>query len=523
MSRRTGLKIFIYNRKSRKDREEERKALEDGLHFDILERHRNRLLEVAKKENHNIVHIFEESNAVSGELIVERPEVQKMLRRIETGEVDALLAVDLDRVGRGDMFDMGMIYRALKQTDTLFLTPTEVIDSNEDGAELYFGIKSLFSHQELKGINKRLQNGRRDSIKEGKHIAKKPPYGYLRTDKLKLYPDPDKAWIIKKIFEMTVTGQGRKNVCSALDRIDEATPPNGGDYWEVSTISSIITNEVYLGHLIWGKIKHIKRSDGSYKRIKLPPEKWTRVDNTHEPIVSIELFEEANLASKGRYRAPVIYSRAMSNPLSGILKCAICGKAMRYQPRKNRPNDAIRCTSTACKGIQKGAGMELVIERVLQGLEHIVSTFEIDDKMHSLEKRDDNDNLLDSINKSIINRTKELEDLNKQKNNLHDLLEKQVYDIETFMERQQIVVTRIKEIQLSVEQLESQYSQEKQRNKNKHEFVPKIKSVLSAYHSTADVEKKNLLLKSILERATYLRQQDWLKKDEFQIQLYPRI
>lgn len=50
------------------------------------------------------------------------------------------------------------------------------------------------------------------------------------------------------------------------------------------------------------------------------------------------------------------------------------------------------------------------------------------------------------------------------------------------------------------------------------EFVPKVKNVLAAYYATEDIENKNLLLKSILEKATYLR-----KKDEFVVQLYPKI
>ena len=59
--------------------------------------------------------------------------------------------------------------------------------------------------------------------------------------------------------------------------------------------------------------------------------------------------------------------------------------------------------------------------------------------------------------------------------------------------------------------------------KNVNEYVPKVTHVIEAYHKTSDIEKKNRLLKSILEKATYLRRQEWKKRDQFTIQLYPKI
>jgi hypothetical protein len=55
------------------------------------------------------------------------------------------------------------------------------------------------------------------------------------------------------------------------------------------------------------------------------------------------------------------------------------------------------------------------------------------------------------------------------------------------------------------------------------EFVPMVKNVLDNYRGTNDPEKKNRLLKSILEKATYLRKTDWKQKDHFVINIYPKI
>ncbi|WP_231687054.1 recombinase family protein [Bacillus sp. JCM 19034] len=216
----TGLDIFIYLRKSRKDIESERK--EGG---DTLERHRKLLLEVVKKENHNLVREpYEE--VVSGEYIIERPQIQQMLKEVENGAVDAVLVVDLDRLGRGDMYDMGSIYRAFSYSETLVLTPTDVIDPTQENSELMFGVKSIVSREELKSINKRLQNGRRASAKEGKFIGKQAPYGYQIDQNLKLVPDPEAAPIVKIIFEKISEGLGRHKVARYLEGVIKANPPS---------------------------------------------------------------------------------------------------------------------------------------------------------------------------------------------------------------------------------------------------------------------------------------------------------
>lgn len=82
---------------------------------------------------------------------------------------------------------------------------------------------------------------------------------------------------------------------------------------------------------------------------------------------------------------------------------------------------------------------------------------------------------------------------------------------------------RLKTTQEEIEQLKYEINYVLEREKHIHAFVPKIKNVLEAYHATVDIEKKNLLLKSVLEKVTYLRKKTWTKKDAFIINLYTKI
>ncbi|MCX2829455.1 recombinase family protein [Bacillus pseudomycoides] len=509
------LDVFIYLRKSRKDLEEEKKAMEHGQHYDTLERHRTQLLELAHKEHHNIIDIFEE--VVSGEYISERPMMQKLLREVETGIADAVLVMDLDRLGRGDMVDQGTIYRVFRYSETFIITPTEVINPNDENQELTFSIKSLIAREELKTIVKRMQRGRRASAKEGKSISRVPPYGYLRDNNLKLYPDPEKSWVVSKIFESMAGRMGRQAIAQELDRLS-ISPPEG-EYWNPSTISSIIKNEVYLGHIIWGKIRYTKQN-GKYIRKKVPKEGWQRHNHAHSPLVSEELFQKANMAHSKRWRPPTIKTKKLSNPLAGILLCELCGHSMLYQPRKDRPNPQVRCVQPSCKGVQKGASLSLVEQRILDGLKQIIESFEIQENMVQKEISSNNIHLQQ---KALEKKEQQINDLQKQKSNLHDFLEKGVYDVDTFLERQKSIAVRLKTTQEAIEELKHEIKKILKKEKHIHEFVPRIKNVLEAYYATNDIEKKNHLLKSVLEKVTYLRKKEWKRKDEFVVELYTKI
>lgn len=517
MNRPTGLDCFVYLRKSRTDIEEEKKALQEGFSFDVLERHRKQLLELAKKEQHNILDIYEE--VVSGENLIDRPQAQQMLKLVENGHCDAVLVMDMDRLGRGDMFDMGMIYRAFQYSETLIVTPTEVIDPTSDGAELLFGVKSILSREELKGITKRLQRGRHISASEGKSISKKPPYGYIRDENLKLHPDPETAWVVQHIFERIAEGAGRQLVAQELDEMGVVAPRGEGP-WSPSTISAIIKNEVYIGHIIWGKIKYLKRGGGKYTRKKVPPDQWHRHNNAHEPLVSEELFKEANLAHSGRWRPPTRKANELTNPLAGILVCELCGHAMRYFPRKDRPTDNMRCVWPGCRGKQRGCSFTYIEKAVLDGIEYLLRQYEAqDDAM----KKNNDSNIASIKEKVRENLMKELEDLNTQRNRLHDFLEQGVYDIETFRERQQLIITRIRRAEDQLQEIETEIAKEKIREKQQKEVIPKLRSVIEAYRATDDVKKKNRLLKTVLEKATYYRDPSWTEPGKLRIQVYQRI
>ncbi len=95
------MRTCMYLRKSRADLEKEQCGI------DTLSAHKKILLEHAKKENLNVIDIKEE--IVSGGQLFNRIEMLKLLAEAEDNKFDAVLCMDIDRLGRSGMKDQGIM------------------------------------------------------------------------------------------------------------------------------------------------------------------------------------------------------------------------------------------------------------------------------------------------------------------------------------------------------------------------------------------------------------------------------
>lgn len=214
------MKTCIYLRKSRADEELEKKEK-----VDTLSRHRSTLLEVAKKQNLDIVEIKEE--IVSGDSIAKRPKMIQLLEEVENNLYDAVLCMDIDRLGRGDMQDQGKIINTFKQSNTYIVTPDKTYNLNNELDEEMTEFKTFFARRELKVITKRMQRGRVKSIEEGNFIGSIAPLGYkFEYDKLgkrHMMIDEETTPAIKLVFDMYLKGEGAYKIMNHLNTLGYKT------------------------------------------------------------------------------------------------------------------------------------------------------------------------------------------------------------------------------------------------------------------------------------------------------------
>lgn len=504
--------VAVYLRKSRADVEAE--AHGEG---ETLSRHRRALLALARKHEYTIDDVYEE--IVSGERIVDRPEMQKLLHTVQEEKYSAVLCMDIDRLGRGNMIDQGLIQDTFKSSGTLIITPRKVYNLQDEMDEEWSEFEAFMARRELKLINRRLQRGRKQSAGEGKSISKKPPYGYLRDDKLQLHPDPKTAPVVKLIFDMAARGIGASSVCNRL--MDLRVPsPSGRDTWERSTIYDILKNPVYQGHIVWGRQKYVKSSGrkSGYTRIRTGQQTWTIRENAHEALVDKNLLEKYLTHVQRRPRVKT--STDLSNPLAGLVICAECGRSMRRQPRPDRPYDALHCGTPKCR--TKGARFEIVEQRIIMALHQMLAGLDIVPGMYGQPKGVRRAEF-ELAERSVEQLNDALKQLRLQRGNLHDLLEQGVYDVSTFLDRHKVISEKEEALDRGLSAATGEMNRIALDNRDRDETAQRRFHVLDSYTSSQSAKLKNNLLKQIIDRIVYARPHEWSERDKFDLEIFLRI
>ncbi|WP_028547198.1 recombinase family protein [Paenibacillus taiwanensis] len=513
----------IYLRKSRADLEAEARG--EG---ETLARHKRILLSTAKRLNINITEIYPE--IVTGENIMDRPVVQQVLHEVESGQWTGVLVVDIDRLGRGDSIDQGIVFKAFKESHTKIITPNKVYDLDDEFDEEYTEFSMFMARKEYKFINKRLQRGRVSSVEEGNYIGSLAPYGYnkifLPDDSPSLEINQDEAPIVKMIFDLYVNESiGTSLIARKLNEMGIKTKKN--KLWSTPTVRDIIRNDIYVSSVHWGKRRMkkgvVRTKNGKYRRPVSPLGTYTKNKAKHPAIIDIAIWIRAQEIMDSRYKPPgVMLGKGLKNPLSGLVICKKCGKKIQLMTYHQSSAAAqMVCQTQNCDN--KSSKFIHIENAILKSLEIWLDKYKADwDKSKSNRKDRMIDNVINVKENNLNQHQKQLSDLEGQKSYLHDLLEQKVYTIEMFLQRSQELAERIEEAQSLRDKAEQELGQEKKRKQAQKSTIPQVESVIKLYHESPDAETKNNLLKSVIEKVVYVKEKHQ-REDDFELMLYPRI
>lgn len=473
-----------------------RKSRADELNpEDTLDKHKETLLEFAAKNNLTVTHIYEE--IVSGESIFARPQMLQLLKDLEENKYEAVLCMDIDRLGRGDMEEQGFIMNKFRYSNTKIITPREVYQPGDEKDEMFFEFKGIIARNELKAIKRRMGEGRKNTVAKGGYIAE-PPYGYKRAWKNKLptlEPIPEQAEIVKMIFNMYIDGAGSQLIADHLNQL--GIKSRKGDSFSRNTIRFILQNKTYIGLIQWNRNKHIRKKspDDKHRRKIMPESEWIIVPGLHPPIIDEDVFYQAEEIRKTRSHPPS-NTGEVKNPFSGILYCKNCGRMIVRQMNKKDNKARLLCA-------EKNCNKSILLEDVEAMVYQSINDFLEQCKYESATKKDNTK----PIRATLERLNQQLKKATAQKNKLHDFLEQGIYDIPTFMERKNTLETEITAIQNSIEIKQAELHQSLARvNQN---FIPDAEKLLRTYWSCSEKEK-NILLKSIIRRMEYSREKgEW--------------
>ncbi len=189
------------------------------------------------------------------------------------------------------------------------------------------------------------------------------------------------------------------------------------------------------------------------------------------------------------------------------------------RPYYNGRGDSLICYHTNCHQIS--SPLYLVEQEILNGLRSIMN-----DQINSNVVVYENAGSLDSKERLLQSAEKELRNLQDQKTRVYDLLEQGIYTTEVFLERSASIAEKINATEESVERMEKEIREERIRQENRKQFIPRCEHLLSHYDEL-DVEEKNACLKELLEKVEYNKTERNRKgegdKANFTLHLFPRI
>lgn len=501
----------MYLRKSQMDRDFEDLSVEE-----TLKRHRKTLEEFAVRNKLYIAVVLEE--VVSGESLSARPKMLELLELVNTGDYAGVLCMDIDRLSRGSSHESGYIQQVLQLNGCKILTPDKTYDLRNETDEQFADMKFMFSRYELRTITKRLVKGRDTSASEGKFLGSVAPYGYnilkLQHDKGNtLEINTEEARVVQMIYDLyTEQRLGFNAIVHNLNMMH--IKARNGKKWSQTSIVNILTNVVYTGKIRWKYSPQEKRMvEGKLVKKRISNENYEIHEGLHEPIISEEQFNLVQEIRTKKFNPSVNRSREITNPFAEIMFCEKCGSIIKrntHSGRKVRPRAKCKEEGKTCK-CKSNVFCEVedaVVEEMrkwLSGYKLTLSTVEV--------KQDDSlDTALDMLRN-------ELEDLQKQQNNICILLEKEVYTIELFSKRNAELQKEIAQVKAGIEDLEGQIFNKQKEQVIQNNIIPVTEYLLESYERLSPREK-NDVWKEVLEKITYYKEN---RGGEFRITIYPKL
>lgn len=281
-------------------------------------------------------------NGLSGQSF-DRPAFRRMVEDIEDGRIVCCVTKDLSRLGR-NAIDAGYYIEQYFPTHGVrFIAITDDYDSAvSQNGNIMVTLKNMVNEAYAMDIGRKIRATKQMNIRNGCFVGKYAPYGYLKSaaDNHKLVIDELAAPVVRRIFEMAADGQGVTAITRWLND-DAILPPkrhllsigvlsekdaSGHIHWNKTGIYAILRNQMYCGDMVQGKGK-----THSYVFERVPASEWIITENTHEAIVSRELFDTVQQLWKkpdeprqSPYKEP-----ATENIFLRKIFCAHCGYALR--------------------------------------------------------------------------------------------------------------------------------------------------------------------------------------------------
>lgn len=272
---------------------------------------------IRTSEQMELVDIYADEG-ITGTSINKREEFKRMMNDARLGKIDRIYVKSIQRFARNSLECLEAI-RKLKEYGVSVYFENDRIDTGNMNSEMILYIKSAFAQNDSAAFSKRMKTSYRMRMENGSFITCTPPYGY-RLEKETLVIIPEEAEIVRKIFDMYLSGMGSGQITAALNR--EGLLYNGRK-WNEAHIRYILLNEKYVGDSLLQK-NYTPDEFPFQKRINRGQRDQFYIRDSHPAIIDREVYE----AVKGRIKEREKYApknKGEKYLLTRMIFCGECG------------------------------------------------------------------------------------------------------------------------------------------------------------------------------------------------------
>jgi len=271
---------------------------------------------------------------VSG-AVIDRPGLNAAMAAIRNGEAEVLVAARLDRVARDVRGGLAVLDEVEAHGGAIIVGDFDIDTRRPEGRKVFTDFLAMAEvERRLKGAS--LRAAAEGATREGIAIAPLLP-GYRKTADRRVELDPDRAPLIRPMFERRASG-------ASWTAIREWWHGETGEWVKLSRFRKMVESRLYRGELTYGAVTSPVR---------------------HAELVDERLWKDAQTVPAARP------PRSNDSPAlaTGILTCSGCGRPMTLSRGGGGSARLYRCQSRNKPGWTCPAPVTLMQERADAWLE----------------------------------------------------------------------------------------------------------------------------------------------------------
>ena len=336
------MKAALYCRLSEEDKNKTSKN-EDS---ESIQNQKNLLVHYANEQGFEIYRIYTDDDYSGSDR--SRPAFNLLIEDARLKKFDVVLCKTQSRFTRELELVEKYIHHLFPLWGIRFIGIVDHADTENPGNKKARQINGLINEWYLEDMSENIRSVLNHKRQQGLHIGSFALYGYLKDPLQKghLLIDPEAAHTVRTVFDWFSQGYGKTAIARMLN---EQNIPNPTEYkrlrglryqqpknpdstlWKYPAIASMLNNPIYIGHMVQGKYGSI-----SYKTKEnrpRPKKDWFIVENTHEPIIDLALWNNVQnlLAQKNRP-----YQMGTIGLFTGKIRCMHCGHLLRSSKNKGK-------------------------------------------------------------------------------------------------------------------------------------------------------------------------------------------